>query len=62
MSDSPEPPLEPWWTPRRLYYLAALVLGTLCLGTASRMGPNWQIDLTWLLRPIYHAILRFVGH
>jgi hypothetical protein len=52
--------LEPWWTPRRLYYLGALIVGSLAYGLHFR-SRNWQIDLDWLVRPIYHAIRHLLG-
>ena len=58
-----EPPLEPWWTPRRLFYLGVVIIGSLaCPLYLTKTRGNWSVDFTWLVRPIYHLVRHILGY
>ena len=53
LKDEAAEEIEPWWTPRRLYYLLALILGT--CGYAIYHLPHTT-------RSLVEALFRFFGH
>jgi hypothetical protein len=59
MDDPYKPPLEPWWTPRRLFYLGALIIGALF---TVRIGSSRSIDLTPLLTWLHDLARPLLGH
>jgi hypothetical protein len=62
LKDEAEDHLEPWWTPRRLYYLGTLVFGSLALLFFPRNSPNNQgMDLTWLVKAVHNALRHIWG-